>query len=506
MFQRIAVKRPKLNKFNLSHEVKLSCNMGDLIPVNCMEVLPGDRFRINTEIMMRLAPMLAPIMHRVNVYTHSFFVPVRLLWSESKDFFTGGRLGTTEPIPPYITSWSVKSNSLDGNGTLWDYLGLPPLGSSSGDAVNVSALPFQAYNLIYDEYYRDQNVSASVINPLNSGDNSGEVGNTLCVMRKRAWEKDRYTSALPFSQRGPEVGIPVEFQYMDQSIVRDTAGNTVAAAPVETDLNSDLVGDLGAAADIRIENLDTDAVQVPIEDLRLSARLQEWLELSARAGSRYVEQLEAFFGVKRNDARLQRPEYLGGGRQAVVISEVLQTSETDVNTPLGEMAGHGVSAGGSNKFSFRVPEHGYIMTIMSVLPRTAYQQGIPKYFLRTDKFDYFWPQFAHLGEEPIQNQELYFDSTASSAVNEGTFGYTPRYSDYKYLPSRVAGDFRTTLDYWHMGRIFTALPVLSNGFIEADPTHRIFANTTPTDHKLWCQLYHRIDALRPMPYYGIPRL
>lgn len=507
MYQSIKAMRPKRNKFNLSHEHKLSCNMGDLVPIYLEEVIPGDGFRVKSEIMMRLAPMIAPIMHRVDVWTHFFFVPNRLVWNEWEDFITGGEDGLQAPTWPHYEVSDLVTNGLMAEGTLADYFGLPTLTTAPTTSTEVSAMPFRAYTTIYNEYYRDQNLMNPIAVSRASGNVAGDAAN-CGLLRRRCWEKDYFTSALPWAQRGGSVSIPITPNYLDQSVIT----SEVALGTGTVDMEGEAGGALdprglqqpGSFAPLRIENLDGDAMGVDINDLRQSNALQRWLEMAARGGSRYIEQIRSFFGVTSSDARLQRPEYLGGGKQNVVISEVLQTTETGA-TPQGNMSGHGVSVGTTNQFSRkRFEEHGFIIGIMSVLPRTAYQQGVNRMWRRGSKFSYFWPMLAHLGEQEITNLEIYYASGAGSYG--ATFGYQSRYAEYKHKQSIVSGDFKSTLNYWHMGRIFNGIPALSGSFVESDPTHRIFANTDPGDHKLWCQVYNQVSALRPMPYEGTPRL
>lgn len=505
MFQSISRRRPKLNRFDLSHEKKLSCNMGDLIPVLLSEVVPGDRFRVNSEIMLRFAPMLAPIMHRVNVWTHYFFVPNRIIWNEWEDFITGGEDGLQQPVHPYIRSQDMFTQGKAVNGSLADYLGIPEITDSLA-TTRFNALPFRAYTEIFNEYYRDQNLQTAV----TIQKTSGQVTDfDILNLRQRAWEKDYLTSALPWAQRGDSVSVPGQVNYLENSLVRDEVNDTdYGSTRMAGSTNPYVPGTIWAsnygATDpfVQIRNIDT--MDIDINDLRRSNALQKWLELAARGGSRYVEQILAFFGVKSSDARLQRPEYLGGGRQNVMISEVLQTGQT-ATTPQGTMAGHGVSVGATNRFTKRFEEHGYVVGIMSVLPRTAYQQGVHRHWSRDDKFDYYFPQFAHLGEQEITEKEVFFNG-ASSNTPDQTWGYQSRYAEYKYAQSTVHGDFKDTLDYWHMGRKFTSPPALNESFVRSNPTQRIFANTNPTDHKLWIQIYHDFSALRPMPYFADPRL
>jgi hypothetical protein len=499
VFDRIQVRRPKYSTFDLSHEKKLSCNLGQLVPVYLEEILPGDRFKVNSEIMLRFAPLLAPLMHRVNVYVHFFFVPNRLVWSEWERFITAGAAGV--PNPPI--TFPVLSQR-PSKGTLSDYLGLPIDKSGTGEQVEVSALPFRGYHLIYNEYYRDPNVSnlIDIENPA--------TGNAL---HRRAWEKDYNTACLPWAQRGPDVQLPVDNtyqpQYLSESTVFDQNG-PAGSGDVQSDANSKLR--VGASQVLgRIQNLEEQqniTTKITINDLRSATRLQEFLEKTARGGYRYIEQLFAHFGVKSSDARLDRPEYLGGGRTPVTISEVLNTTDVENRAPQGSMAGHGISVGTTNQFRRSFEEHGYVFGIMSILPRTAYQQGVHRLWKKFSREDYAWPSFAHLGEQAVTNEEVYHDFTSGSkSWNEDTFGYQQRYAEYKYGCSTVAGDFRDNLAFWHLGRIFNNRPVLNDEFIAAKPdAARIFAVDPNTTNVCWVQIFHHVKARRPLPYYGTPTL
>lgn len=519
-FDKVKIKTPGYNKFDLSHEVKLSMNMGDLVPTFVKEVVPGDSFRVNSEIMIRLAPMIAPVMHRVNVWTHYFYVPYRLIWADWEKFITGGPDGTDAPIMPYFNVSTELASPLFSSGSLGDYLGLPeiPAGSIVGDGIRISALWFRAYQFIYNEYYRDQNLSNPVDFSLGSGaiNPAGADAAKLLALRKRAWEKDYLTSCLPWAQRGPEVLIPIEgdgdVTYKNVSEIYEQDGGVPAQnATLRTGLSvaSDLELNSPGTGKARIENIDDvnfTNTSITINDLRRSNKVQEWLELAARVGSRLTEVLRGFFGVTSSDARLQRPEYLGGGKQPVVISEVVSTYQDPEGTgdPQANMAGHGISVGNTNRFARKFEEHGVVIGITSVLPLTAYQNGISRFFTREERFDMYWPQFANIGEQAVYNHEVYYNPTTTEPKN--TFGYQSRYAEYKYAASTVHGDFRNSLDYWHMGRKFDDDQVLNEQFVMSDPTSRIFSVTDPDVHKLYCQIYHRVDALRPMPYYGTPRL
>lgn len=500
--QRTKVKK---NKFDLSHDKKLSLQMGKLVPILLQEVLPGDSFNIKSEIMMRLAPMIAPVMHRVNVYVHYFFVPNRIIWDNWEDFITGGPDGTLAPVHPNIL-FDTANQAEMAPGTLADYLGLPEAANQApGIFTRINSLPFRAYLNIYNEYYRDQTLEPEIFFSKGDGQEAPPSSANLLEMRFRAWEKDYFTSAMPWAQRGPEVTLPLSYSPTSTVIETGTDAPPAAAGNLTSQAGS---GELIAgtpAAFSRIENLEIQ--DATISNLRKAVRLQEWLEKNARGGARYIEQLLAHFGRAPKDARLQRPEYLGGAKQPIVISEVLNTagSTTIDLQPVGEMSGHGISVGSSAGFTRTFDEHGQLLGIMSVIPRSSYMQGIPKQMMKDDKFDYAWPEFANIGEQPILQKELYYDGAAE---NLGTFGYTPRYAEYKYGISTVHGEFKTNLDFWHIARKFTGLPPLTSDFIKCTPseTKRIFAVTDPDTDDLYCQIFHNISAIRPLPYFGTPKL
>ena len=518
IFDRIKLQKPKSSVFDLSHEKKLSLNMGDLVPVFIQETLPGDKFKVNLEHLIRFQPLLAPIMHRVNVFTHFFFVPNRLVWNQWQDFITGGREGTETPPFPKIAMQTADAELLAyfKKGSLADYLGFPSSNIKDNQLNNIecSALPFRAYQLIYNEYYRDQNLSAPVEFSLTGG-----IANDADTfkLRKRAWEKDYFTSALPWAQRGEQLQVPLS----GTAPVVGSASNNISIRNAITgaelsDGNLFVEGgyikdSVGSVAEFKkvTQGLEADMSQVTsstINELRQATSIQRFMEKMARGGARYIEAIYSHFGVKSSDARLQRPEYLGGGKTPVIISEVLQNSQSTETSPQGTMVGHGISVGNTNEFTARFEEHGFVIGIMSIIPRTSYQNGLPRYMQKFDKFDYFWPDLAHIGEQEVKKSELFYDPTylLENPANSGTFGYQPRYAEYRFVPDTVHGDMAGNLEFWHMGRKFSELPPLNQSFIESNPTHRIFAVEDPNEHKLIVQTYTNFQAIRPLPKYGTP--
>lgn len=472
----------KRSKFNLSKYKLLSCNQGELIPIGLTEVLPGDTIQQATSALIRVSPLLAPVMHPVHARIHHWFVPHRLTWENWEDFITGGPDGMDASVFPTRTMLAA----LYGVGSLADYLGVPtPLNGSP--AITVSALPFRAYGLIWNEWYKDQDLQSDrVVSTADGADTTTDI-----TLAKVSWEKDYFTMARPWTQKGPEVTVPVE------RVAQAGAWNALAEG---TD-NAAANGALGIAGGggqvgngITGVSFDPQGTLVSsIQELRTAFALQRYEEARARYGSRYTEYLR-YLGVKSSDARLQRPEYLGGGKQNIQFSEVLQTGVTtdgDDTEGVGNLKGHGIGAMRSNRYRRFFEEHGYVISVLSVKPRTIYHQGLERTWNRRTKEDFFQKELQFIGQQEILNKEIY----AEHATPDGVWGYGDRYDEYRRGFSQVSGEFRTTLNYWHMAREFASAPALNSTFIEANPTTRVYAAGSTQD-PLWVMCNHSIQARR----------
>lgn len=499
LFSQIELTKPGKNVFDLTHDMKFSMRMGDLVPVCAMETVPGDKFQIGAESLIRLAPLVAPVMHRLDAYIHYFFVPNRILWD-------GWEKWIVNPSASLLHPHSLMTAARAGL-PLSDYLGIPPHDVNQTNNTLVNALPFAAYQAIYSNYYRDQNLIPEFEYKLTDGEQLSPRQDELYTMRKRAWEHDYFTASLPFAQKGAPVSLPLgDVKLKDDFPLNRPRIRTLNGVEIPniTNLGTNGVSDFinNNAAPVVFDPSGTlEVAPTTVNDLRRAYKLQEWLERNARAGTRYIENILAHFGVRSSDARLQRPEYITGVKTPIVISEVLNTTGFEI--PQGNMAGHGIAVLSTGNKPYFCQEHGWIIGIMSILPKPAYQQGLEKKWLKfRDPFQYFWPSFAHIGEQPVEVQEIYAHTTTGS----NTFGYVPRYSEYKYAPSRVAGDFRTSLKHWHIGRIFANEPALNKEFVECNPREDIFAVVDPNEDKFYCHVLNKVRAIRPMPFFGTPSM
>jgi len=504
---------PKYNSFDLSHDKRMSLEMGKIVPVMALDVLPGDKFTMETSHLTRMLPLVSPVMHNVKVKVRYFFSPNRLVWDNWEDFITGpeNATDTTEPVHPFIPVSGVP-------GELSDYMGIGTNSNASNVFKDVNALPFAHYQKIYQDYFRDQNlIDEDEAWKLTDGTQSATNINELRDIKTVAWQHDRFTSALPFTQKGPEVSLPVlggdtdlsfrapgqndastfasgQGPLTDGAVIRDNGVLAVGAGQLPSVLNN--------ADSLYIDPTDVNAATV--NQLREAFAIQKWLELNARSGNRYTEHIQAHFGVKPQDARLQRPEEFGGSVSNIQFSEVLQTSRTTTtgtdDSQLGQLGGHAVTASGSRKVSYYAQEHGWIFAMMYIVPDTAYLQGVPAKFNKIDRYDYFQPLLAHLGEQPVLNQEIWANGGAGDA---NTFGYLPIYDEYRHELNGVHGLLKTTLDYWHLGRKFSSRPGLDENFVTADPSNRIFVDEVETQQVI-AHVYNDVKVQRKVPYYGTP--
>jgi len=474
----------KRSKFSLSSTTLLSADMGELVPINLLETLPGDSIQVSTSALVRCAPMLSPPMHPVRVRIHHWFVPHRLVWTAFESFITGGADGNDASVFPTWSGGAVTQ------GSLANYLGLPV-----ATVPAVSALPFRAYSLIWNEFYRDQDLQTPLVVSTASGNDTTTNRN----LQNCCWEKDYFTSARPWEQKGAQVTValggsaPVDFLELGNPgriLTRSgTAGNTAinilqsgGAAGTQINATANLAGATG----------------ITVNALRQSLAIQRFQEARAMYGSRYSEYLRAI-GVRSSDARLNRPEYLGGGVQTIQFSEVVQSAADGAN-PVSTLRGHGITAMRSNRFRRFFEEHGYVITLMSVLPKTIYTNGLERTWNRRTKYDFWQKELENVGQQGIANKEI----RANHATPDGVFGYQDRYDEYRRQWSRVCGEFsQSTLNYWHFARDFTSDPALNSTFVSAVPPERAFA--APSADVLYIQAHHSVQARRLLSYKASPR-
>lgn len=576
----------KRSNFNLSNYKLFTGKMGKLIPIGFQEVIPGDSFRVQTQALIRMSPMLAPIMHPIKVRIHHWYVPYRILYDKWEEFIVNPESKLSVP--------KVNKFKID-KGTLFDYFGLYSTPKEFRDVTHsINAFPLMAYWAIWNEFYRDQILQQEVTYSISG---SGQVsGIKYADPAEIAWNKDRFTSARPFTQMGEQVFVPVydevgsyEWTYKEFSLtLKDSNNNIPVRLTNDCSKTSDRIAyyldsytqvynflntrrsDIlalspGSTLRINISSLTTscnrnkltwleiscvlerqatgssqptfntfsyssnfkvfssvefgrnggysDPVSsqnltsivtysfgskrqggsMNIRDLRLSAALQRFKENRAKWGSRYIEYLN-YLGVRSSDQRLQLPEYLGGGSQLLQTSEVLQTAPSDSDGVVGSLKGHGIGAVKSNRVTRFFEEHGIFMTLFSVLPISIYNQGSPRYFMKTTWSDFFHKDLQDIGMQEVYNGELFFEGKSQSDL--GTFGYQDRYDEYRRGRSSISGDFHDSMDFWHLARKFTASPVLNDDFIKCKPSRRIFADTT--SDPLWVMARHNIVAKRPI--------
>lgn len=510
-FSEIPAAEIQRSTFDRSHGVKTTFDAGLLIPILVDEVLPGDTHNLRDHLMGRLATPLFPFMDNLYLDTHYFFVPTRLVW-ENWEKFNGAQANpddTTDYVVPQMISTAVTGYpSL----SIYDHFGIPPLIPS----LTHTSLPFRAYNLIWNEWYRDQNLQDSVTVPV--GDTADPVATyTLLPRGKR---KDYFTGALPQPQKGPAVNLPlgtaapVTYDATAVSATKfgviDSAGANASLKPVGAFVVSDNAAP--DAAGMLYADL-TDATASTINQLRLAFQVQRMYERDARGGTRYVEILKVHFNVTSPDFRLQRPEYLGGNTKKITSTPVPQTSSTDATTPQGNLSAYALVSDSGSGFTHSFTEHGYIIGLVSLRADLNYQQGLNRLWSRSTRFDYYWPALSHLGEQAILNKEIYAQGDlvidADGIIDNQVFAYQERHAEYRYKPNEIHGAFRssyaTSLDSWHLAQEFTALPLLNDTFIiENPPVDRILA--VENEPQIILDVHFEYTSTRPMPVYAVPGL
>ena len=499
-FQKVGGLRPGRSVFNLSHRKLFDTHPGWLIPICVMEMCPSDTFRINVEMLIRLNPMIVPVIHEINAFVHYFFVPYRIIWDMWEQFITGGENGDdTTSIP----TWLPTAGS-DGIYSLFDYFGFLGEHEIVGPPAEKlpMILPLRCYNSIWNYYYRDQNISQ---------ERELDEDKTVAL---RAFERDYFSASLPFMQRGVAPALPLTGQINLQQTNPTATGTTAAdISASETSpwraWSATAGGATGWDNYMQSNYVDLeDAATFNVSDLRLSFQIQKFMERNARAGVRYQEFLRSHFGYSATDQRLNYPEYLFGKKIPIVISEVLQTSETnDAVTPQGNLAGHGIASQRGFLGSYTAPEFGCLIGMFSILPRTSYHQGINRMWHRETRYDYYFPEFSHLSEQPVLNAEI-FGSRVANGINNEIFGYVGRYDELRTMQDEVMGAMRTTLSYWHLSREFADTPTLNEQFMYCDGSQpewqRIFAEQTQPNYI--CHVANKITAIRPMPIEATPGL
>lgn len=518
-FSRAPQARVTRSKFNRSHGVKTTFDEGFLIPILCDEMLPGDTFNLKMHSFARLATPLFPLMD--NMYLESFFfaVPYRLVW-DNWERFNGYQRNPGDSTDYTVPQIVAPAEGGVAEGSLGDYMGLP----TKVNSLTFNSLHMRAYNLIWNEWFRDENLQDSVVVDVDDGPDT--YGDYVLLRRNKRY--DYFTSCLPFPQKGPDVSLPLgstaplfgnglsTYVHSDadttnrEMVIQETTSSTAKSIQTATHISSSnvlsslkfstTVGDIGLDVDLSA------ATAATINDLRLAFQTQKLYERDARGGTRYTEIVRSHFGVTSPDARLQRPEYLGGGSTPVIINPVAQTSATSGSDALGSLGAYGVCAPHGHGFTYSATEHCLIIGLISARADLNYQQGLERMWSRQTRLDFYWPALSHIGEQAVLNQEIYAQATSADS---DVFGYQERYAEYRYKPSQITGLFRSnatgTLDSWHLAQDFGSLPVLNDEFIVEDaPMARVKAVAGQPDFLFDC--FFSYMCVRPMPVYSVPGL